>query len=408
MSLSLKPPLRFVEFDSSWEKYNLSDLGEFKNGVNKTAEDFGHGMPFVNLMDVFGQNSIGLPELDLVNSTEKERGLYSLKKGDTLFIRSSVKRQGVGETAVCEHDIEDAVYSGFLIRFRSNDNIEHGFKRFCFWTPKFRNSLLRMSTTSANTNINQESLSKLKLALPTIEEQQKIADFLSSIDRKSSLLKEKHILLAQYKKGVMQQLFKQEIRFKDESGKAFPDWQEKTMNQVLSPEVREIPKPSKKYLALGIRSHMKGTFQKPDSDPEAIVMEKLFVVRPNDLVVNITFAWEGAIAIAKTEDDGGLVSHRFPTYTFKKNEATHRYFKHIIQLKRFKYMLDLISPGGAGRNRVLSKSEFLKLKWELPSVKEQEKIADFLDTLDNKLQAINEQIELTQTFKKGLLLQMFV
>ncbi|WP_377111915.1 restriction endonuclease subunit S [Pseudoalteromonas sp. M58] len=408
MSLSLKPSLRFVEFDSSWEKYNLSDLGEFKNGVNKAAEDFGHGMPFVNLMDVFGQNSIGLPELDLVNSTEKERELYSIKKGDTLFIRSSVKRQGVGETAVCEHDIKDTVYSGFLIRFRSNDNIEHGFKRFCFWTSKFRNSLLRMSTTSANTNINQESLSKLKLALPTIEEQQKIADFLTSVDKKNSLLKEKYALLNQYKKGVMQKLFKQEIRFKDENGKAFPDWQEKTMNQVLSPEFREIPKPSKKYLALGIRSHMKGTFQKPDSDPDAIAMEKLFVVRPNDLVVNITFAWEGAIAIAKTEDDGGLVSHRFPTYTFKKNEATHRYFKHIIQLKRFKYMLDLISPGGAGRNRVLSKSEFLKLKWELPSVKEQEKIADFLDTLDNKLQALNEQIELTQTFKKGLLQQMFV
>ena len=118
---------------------------------------------------------------------------------------------------------------------------------------------------------------------------------------------------------------------------------------------------------------MKGTFQKPDSDPEAIAMDKLYVVRANDLVVNITFAWEGAIAIAQTEDDGGLVSHRFPTYTFKPDQATHRYFKHIIQLKRFKYMLDIISPGGAGRNRVLSKTEFLKLKWNLPSVKEQEK-----------------------------------
>ena len=66
-------------------------------------------------------------------------------------------------------------------------------------------------------------------------------------------------------------------------------------------------------------------------------------------------------------------------------------------------MLDLISPGGAGRNRVLSKSEFLKLKWILPSVREQEKIAGFLDVIDVKLSLLNEQIELTQTFKKGLL-----
>ena len=239
-------------------------------------------------------------------------------------------------------------------------------------------------------------------------ERSKIAEFLSTVDKKVTLLKEKHALLEQYKKGVMQKLFKQEIRFKDDSGCDFPNWQEKTMGQVLTPEIRELNKPSEKYLALGVRSHMKGTFQKPDSDPDAIAMEKLYIVRPNDLIVNITFAWEGAIAIAKPEDDGGLVSHRFPTYTFKSDQATHRFFKHIIQLKRFKHMLDLISPGGAGRNRVLSKGEFLKLKWILPSVREQEKIADFLDAIDMKLSLLNKQIELTKTFKKGLLQQMFV
>ncbi|GAC08511.1 type I restriction enzyme, S subunit [Paraglaciecola chathamensis S18K6] len=252
-------------------------------------------------------------------------------------------------------------------------------------------------------------LKSLNIIQPSvIAERKKIADFLSSVDKKISLLKEKHALLQQYKKGVMQKLFKQEIRFKNDNGNAFPDWLEKSMGQVLTPEIREIPKPNEKYLALGIRSHMKGTFQKPDSDPNNIAMEKLYVVRPNDLVLNITFAWEGAIAIACQEDDGGLVSHRFPTYLFKKDQATHRYFKHIIQLKRFKYLLDLISPGGAGRNRVLSKSEFLKLKWELPSIEEQEKIADFLDALDTKIDAVSKKIELTQTFKKGLLQQMFV
>ena len=75
----------------------------------------------------------------------------------------------------------------------------------------------------------------------------------------------------------MQKLFKQEIRFKDDSGSDFPNWQEKTMGQVLTPEIREINKPSEKYLALGVRSHMKGTFQKPDSDPDAIAMEKLLI-----------------------------------------------------------------------------------------------------------------------------------
>ncbi|MFK5950099.1 MAG: restriction endonuclease subunit S [Methylococcales bacterium] len=206
----------------------------------------------------------------------------------------------------------------------------------------------------------------------------------------------------------MQKLFSQEIRFKDEQGNGFPDWEEKALAEVLTPQIREVKKPSDRYLAIGIRSHMKDTFQKPEFNPDDIAMEKLFDVKENDLVVNITFAWEGAIAIVKPEDEGGLVSHRFPTYTFKQGQATHEFFRHIIKQKRFKYMLDVISPGGAGRNRVLSKKEFLKLKWTLPSVVEQNKIALFLGVLDKKIDFTKQQIEQTETFKKGLLQQMFV
>ena len=83
---------------------------------------------------------------------------------------------------------------------------------------------------------------------------------------------------------------------------------------------RPVNKPGSNYLALGIRSHGKGTFLKPDSDPEKNAMETLYEVKENDLIVNITFAWEGAIAVAKKEDDGALVSHRFPMYEFNKDK----------------------------------------------------------------------------------------
>jgi len=411
MPLESLPQIRFPKFSDTWSVNRLVDLskGGFSNGVFNDIEKKGSGYKLINVKDMYVGNSISVADLTLLNIDEKEFKKNKVLKGDVFFTRSSIVAEGIAYSNIYLDDYEDVTYDGHLMKMTPDSSkVLPQFIFYALKTFSSRKQFIRRGKISTMTTIGQDDIAPVKLSIPTLEEQQKIADFLTSVDKKISLLKEKYALLNQYKKGVMQKLFKQEIRFKDENGKAFPDWQEKTMNQVLSPEVREIPKPSKKYLALGIRSHMKGTFQKPDSDPDAIAMEKLFVVRPNDLVVNITFAWEGAIAIAKTEDDGGLVSHRFPTYTFKKNEATHRYFKHIIQLKRFKYMLDLISPGGAGRNRVLSKSEFLKLKWELPSVKEQEKIADFLDTLDTKLQAINEQIELTQTFKKGLLQQMFV
>lgn len=404
------PRIRFTELgkESGYSRYKFDDMFSFSSGKNIKQNEASpeYDIPCVRYGELY--HMYGEVISKTINKTNLQRSELTFSLGNEILLPSAGEDPlDIGSASALT--IKDVAIGRTINVLRPNGTVEYSPTYVSYYiNEKLRKKISTLARGASISNVYNSDLKGLKIDLPSIDEQNKVADFLSSVDEKVGLLKEKHALLNLYKKGVMQKLFKQEIRFKDENGKAFPDWQEKTMNQVLNPEVREISKPSKKYLALGIRSHMKGTFQKPDSDPDAIAMEKLFVVRPNDLVVNITFAWEGAIAIAKAEDDGGLVSHRFPTYTFKKDEATHRYFKHIIQLKRFKYMLDLISPGGAGRNRVLSKSEFLKLKWDLPSVKEQEKIADFLDTLDNKLQAINEQIELTQTFKKGLLQQMFV
>ena len=194
-----------------------------------------------------------------------------------------------------------------------------------------------------------------------------------------------------------------QLRFPEYSA----NWSQRLLSDFLIPTLREIEKPKVNYLAIGLRSHCKGTFQKPDSDPSKIAMEKLFRVKENDLIVNITFAWEGAIAIVKENDEGGLVSHRFPTYTFDTNITSHHFFKHQFINKRFRYMLDLISPGGAGRNRVMSKKEFVKLKVPLPSVGEQQKIAAFLTAVDNKIEQLSKKQALLGSWKKGLMQQIF-
>ena len=124
----------------------------------------------------------------------------------------------------------------------------------------------------------------------------------------------KEELLHQYKKGVIHKIFNKYIRFKSDDGSEFCEWEEYTLNDFLIPTLREVEKPKENYLAIGVRSHCKGTFKKPDSEPDKIAMDKLYIVKENDLIVNITFAWESAIAIVKKEDEGGLVSHRFPTY----------------------------------------------------------------------------------------------
>jgi len=190
-----------------WEVRTLGSLGEFTNGINKSKEDFGFGSPFVNLQDVFGVNEISIPPLGLVNATPEEIRRYNLKVGDVLFVRSSVKPSGVGLTAVVTNELEQTVFSGFIIRFRqSKAKLITPFLKFCFYEPSFRRCLLASSSISANTNINQKSLEKLTIAVPPRHEQEKIAAILSSVDEAIASTQAVIDQTRKVKQGLLQQL----------------------------------------------------------------------------------------------------------------------------------------------------------------------------------------------------------
>jgi restriction endonuclease S subunit len=196
------------EIPEDWEVKTLGDLGKFKNGVNKDGDSFGFGQPFVNLMDVFGKTAIkGDEKLGLINSTELDRKEYDLRTGDVLFIRSSVKPSGVGLTAVVLSDLENTIYSGFLIRYRSLAALDLQFKQFCFHEAGFRKRIVAASSVSANTNINQDSLKQLLLAYPSdTKEQAAIASVLSDMDTELDALKQRLSKTQKIKQGMMQEL----------------------------------------------------------------------------------------------------------------------------------------------------------------------------------------------------------
>ena len=386
------PPIRNKSFSSSWEKTIIEKIAQVTSGGTPSrtnAKYWGGVIPWIttSLIDF---NEITHAE-EFITSEGLTNSSAKLFPENTVLI--ALYGQGVtrGRVAILRIQAATNQACGAILFDQEKIHIPFAFYQLQAKYEKIRN----IANDGGQKNLSGGLIKSLPFFTAEISEQQKIADFLSSVDKKISQLKEKHALLQQYKKGVMQQIFTQQIRFKDDKGKAFADWKEKPLSDLLTLTLREIDKPEVNYMAIGVRSHMKGTFQKLDFDPETIAMEKMYVVRHNDLIVNITFAWEGAIAIVKKEDDGGLVSHRFPTYTFKKGQAIHEYFRHIISFKRFKYMLDVISPGGAGRNRVLSKKDFLALRWNMPCVEEQKKIATFLGTLDTKINLVAQQIEQT-------------
>jgi type I restriction enzyme, S subunit len=198
-----------------WIVKPLGELGKFKNGINKGKDDFGHGFPFINLMDVFGipKVSTSTTEFGLVNTTAAERDLYELRGGDVLFVRSSVKPEGVGLTTLIPQDLPSTVFSGFLIRFRECGLLELGFKEHCFWDEGFRARLISNSTVSANTNINQDALKRLQIAFPpTLPEQRSIATILSDMDSEITALEQRRDKTRALKQAMMQELLTGRIR----------------------------------------------------------------------------------------------------------------------------------------------------------------------------------------------------
>lgn len=399
------PQLRFPEFEEEWESKKLGDIGEFKNGINKSSSDFGYGIPFVNLMDVFGKSILRKEEFGLVNATNNEKKQYNLIDGDVLFIRSSVKRSGVGETIVVSETLQETVYSGFLIRFRDINVISKEFKKYCFWTTQFRNQLISMSTTSANTNINQESLKILTISIPSLPEQQRIATFLTSVDEKLQALKKKKELLEQYKKGAMQKLFSQELRFKQDDGSAFPDWESRKLGELGEIITGKTPKTSHKELWGGNIDFITPTDINDSKKYQTNVArtvkktEKLKVLPVNSIVYTC-IASIGKIALTSKP---AVTNQQINSVIVKEDfDSNCLYYALLNMTPKIK------STQANTTLPIINKTEFSKFRISLPSLPEQEKIADFLSSIDESIENVGKQIEESQEWKKGLLQKMFV
>lgn len=171
---------------------------------------------------------------------------------------------------------------------------------------------------------------------------------------------------------------KPKIRFKGYQ----EDWEQRKFGEIVEKYEDPVETPTEGYTRLGIRSHAKGTFHSYVEKGKELETAKMFRVAADKFIVNITFGWEHAVAITDENDAGKLVSHRFPQYSFNAGMEP-KFFRYLILDENFKHHLELSSPGGAGRNRVLKLSDMLQYKMNFPSEAEQKKIAAYFDDLDH-------------------------
>ncbi len=182
------------------------------------------------------------------------------------------------------------------------------------------------------------------------------------------------------------------------------EWNTSRIDTVLQRIRKKVDvKKDNIYQEIGIRSHAKGIFHKDKISGEALGNKSVFWVEEGCFVLNIVFAWEQAVAKTTEFERGMIASHRFPMYKSKNDKVDIDYILYFFKSKRGKHLLGLASPGGAGRNKTLGQKDFAELRIPLPSLKEQQKIAQILTTWDRAIEKLETLITAKEQLKKGLM-----
>jgi type I restriction enzyme S subunit len=334
-------------------------------------------------MNVFGVSRITSgDELSLVETTEAEQKTYDLRRGDVLFICSSVKPSGVGLTAVVEVDLPKTVYSGFLLRFRDNNALDIGFKRHCFYADKFRSKLIGASSVSANTNINQDNLKKLLIALPpSVREQRAIATALSDVD---GLLVGLDRLIAKkrdLKQAAMQQLLTGKTRLPG----FHCEWEVKRLGDIL--KVRH-----------GKSQH---SIVAPDGD-YPILASGGEIGRTNSYIYD-----QASVLIGRkgTIDSPQYVDSPFWTvdtlfFTEIASEADAKFVFYKFTMIRWR------SYNEASGVPSLNAKTIENIEVTMPLVSEQTAIASVLTEMDDELAALEQRRDKTRALKQAMMQEL--
>jgi type I restriction enzyme S subunit len=248
------------------------------------------------------------------------------------------------------------------------------------------------------------------IQLPSIEEQTKIANFLTAVDEKITHLAQKHTLLTQYKKGVMQQIFSQQLRFKDEDGRDFPEW-----GIIELEKLAQKVNAKNKKLALNkvlTNSATQGIVCQSDYFDRDIANQNnlggYYIVQTNDFVYNPRISANALVGpIKRNKLDTGVMS---PLYTvFRFTNGNLDFFEQYFQTTHWHDYMKSVSNTGARFDRMsISIEGFFGLPLPYPSELEQTKIANFLTAIDDKITTVQTQLNAMKQYKQSLLQQMFV
>jgi len=403
------PISRFLSFSNEWNEAFFGKSFDFKqtNSFSRDAltydggevKNIHYGDIHTKFQTMFDITQEDVPFLnDNVDLSKIKKDNYC-EEGDLVIADASEDYADVGKSIELKNLNGQKLVAGLhtYIARPKKGIFTKGFSGYLMQSWTLRKQIMMLANGSKVLGISTGNLKQVIFKIPTLPEQQKIAGFLSAVDEKLQHLNRKKELLQQYKKGVMQKLFSQELRFKQADGRDYPDWEEKRLGEIAT-----FLDGKRKPIKSADRSKMQGEY--PYYGASGII----------DYVNDYIFDQE---LILLGEDGENIISRNLPLAFRVSGKCWINNHAHVIVPKK-NYDIDFLAQALERINYLnyntgtaqpkLNQEVCKKIKLLMPCQQEQQKIAAFLSSLDEKIDAVSAQIELTQQFKKGLLQEMFV
>lgn len=400
--MSAVPKLRFPEFDGEWKTQVLGNF--LQRIVNRVPAD--------TELPVFSSSRGGLkPQDDYFDGRRLDNlGEYGVVPNNSITYRH------MSDDLTFKFNLNDLGYPIAVSKeYPVFATVNMDVKYLIYWlnySNHFKKFAILQKLGGTRTRLYFRDLERWQCPIPSLPEQQKIASFLSSADKKIDLLRQKKDALELYKKGLMQKIFSQEIRFKQDDGSDFPDWQEVALGEIVDRVKRKNTSGNTNVLTISAQMGLVSQLDYFNKSVSSANLSGYTLLQNGDFAYNKSYSNGYPVGAIKRQIryDFGVVS---PLYIcFRPHD--HDIGNYLeIYLDSYFVVQDIskIMQEGARNHGLIniSVSDFFDfVSIPLPCSDERQKITSYFGALDAKLKIASSQVEQMETFKKGLLQQMFV
>ncbi|TCB62516.1 restriction endonuclease subunit S [Acinetobacter terrestris] len=394
------PKLRFKEFGRNWSIKPLKNICKINQGLQIAIEnrftDDGENRYFYITNEFLreGAKNTYFIENPPRNVICDENDILMTRTGNTGQVVTDVK--GAFHNNFFKIDFDRSIINkNFFIEFLKKDTTQH--------------LILKYAGASTIPDLNHSDFYRIVMPITTIEEQTKIAAFLSAVDEKISQLTQKHTLLSQYKQGMMQKLFSQQLRFKADDGSEFGEWKSKTLGEVgeniigLTYSPTDVTNDGSGILVLRSSNIKNGRLDKKDQVRVNKKIKDKILVQPNDILICTRNGSQRLIGKSVIINDNEVMT--FGAFMSVYRSQYNRFIAYLMQTPWF---FEQVQMNLGARINQITTGTLNEFTFDFPCLEEQTKIANFLSAIDQKIEVVVQQIEQAKTWKKGLLQQMFV